>query len=126
MGNPVVHFEVVGKNPQALQTFYKEAFDWQIGDPMPGAGVQYAMAFPQAAGGINGGVGGGREGYAGHATFYVEVPDLESALSKIERLGSDTMMPPDQVPDGPRIALFRDPEGHVVGLVQAGNRARSR
>jgi len=37
MGNPVVHFEVVGKNPQALQTFNKEAFDWQIGDPMPGA-----------------------------------------------------------------------------------------
>ncbi|MDB5028605.1 MAG: hypothetical protein JWO66_2294 [Candidatus Eremiobacteraeota bacterium] len=29
------------------------------------------------------------------------------------------MMPPDQVPNGPRIALFTDPEGHVVGLVEA-------
>jgi predicted enzyme related to lactoylglutathione lyase len=28
MGNPVVHFEVVGKDAQALQSFYKDAFDW--------------------------------------------------------------------------------------------------
>jgi hypothetical protein len=49
MGNPVVHFEIVGNDSQALQR---------------------------------------------------------------------SMMPPDRVPGGPRVALFKDPEGHVVGLVQ--------
>jgi len=29
-------------------------------------------------------------------------------------------MEPQQMPDGPLIALFADPEGHVIGLVQAG------
>ncbi len=118
MGNPVVHFEVVGKDAPALQNFYKQAFDWEIGPPIPGAGISYAMAFPKAEGSINGGIGGGKEGYSGHVTFYVEVPNLEAALSKIEALGGGMVMPPDQVPDGPRIALFRDLEGHVVGLVQ--------
>jgi predicted enzyme related to lactoylglutathione lyase len=27
-------------------------------------------------------------------------------------------MEPTQVPDGPRFALFSDPEGHVIGMVQ--------
>lgn len=120
MGNPVVHFEVIGKDAKALREFYGEAFDWTI-DPVPGgSGMEYAMARPQGADedGIAGGIGGGKEGYGGHVTFYVAVPNLEEALGKIERLGGSTMMPPDQVPNGPRIALFGDPEGHVVGLVQ--------
>jgi predicted enzyme related to lactoylglutathione lyase len=35
------------------------------------------------------------------------------------------MMPPNDVPGGPRIALFTDPEGHVVGLVQADSGGES-
>ena len=119
MGNPVVHFEVVGRNAEALQRFYKEAFDWQMhvqSGPPP-----YAMAHPGGEGGINGGVGAGPEGYAGHVTFYVEVPDLEAALSKIEDLGASIVMEPTEVPGGPRIAMFTDPEGHLVGLIKAGS-----
>jgi uncharacterized protein len=126
MGNPVVHFEVIGKDAKALRTFYGQAFDWQI-DPMPAeSGMSYAMVRPQGEGGgeggeggINGGIGAGPDAsYAGHVTFYVAVPNLEAALGKIEGLGGKTMMPPEQVPGGPRIAMFTDPEGHVVGLVQ--------
>jgi predicted enzyme related to lactoylglutathione lyase len=29
---------------------------------------------------------------------------------------------PMDVPNGPRLALFADPEGHVVGLIEAGSR----
>jgi predicted enzyme related to lactoylglutathione lyase len=117
MGNPVVHFEIIGKDSEALQRFYKGAFDWQIGPPVPGAGVSYALVDPHGEGGINGGIGG-MDDYPGHATFYVQVPDLEAALATIQRLGGSTLVPPNQVPGGPRIALFKDPEGHVLGLVQ--------
>jgi predicted enzyme related to lactoylglutathione lyase len=54
----------------------------------------------------------------GHVTFYVEVPDLEATLSKIESLGGSTVMEPTEVPEGPSIAMFADPEGHLVGLVK--------
>jgi predicted enzyme related to lactoylglutathione lyase len=40
------------------------------------------------------------------------------ALSKIEGLGGSTVMGPTEVPEGPTIAMFADPEGHLVGLLK--------
>ena len=118
MGNPVVHFEVVGRNAQALQRFYKDAFDWQIEEAIPDF---YAMAHPGGDGGINGGIGAAMDDGTGHVTFYVAVPDLEAAMSKIEGLGGSTVMGATEVPEGPTIAMFGDPEGHLVGLLKANS-----
>ena len=121
MGNPVVHFEVVGGDAQALQSFYKDAFDWQMELAIPSAPQEsgyYAMVHPGGEGGINGGIGAAMDGGVGHVTFYVAVPNLEGALSKIESLGGSTVMGPTDVPGGPSIAMFADPEGHRVGLVK--------
>jgi predicted enzyme related to lactoylglutathione lyase len=115
MGNPVVHFEVVGRDAQALQNFYKDVFEWQIQPAVPG----YAMALPGSDHGINGGIGAVMDGGAGHVTFYVEVSNLEAALSKIESLGGSIVLEPSEIPEGPSIAMFSDPEGHLVGLVKA-------
>ena len=117
MGNPVVHFEVVGRDAEALQGFYRDAFGWQ----MRPSGPDYAMAYSGVEGSVNGGVGAAPGGGAGHVTFYVEVPDLEATLSRVEGLGGSRVVGPMDVPDGPRIAMFADPEGHVVGLVEAGS-----
>ena len=54
MANPVTHFEVLGKDAEALQRFYGEAFGWQMQDVMNGS---YYMANPGSEGAINGGVG---------------------------------------------------------------------
>jgi predicted enzyme related to lactoylglutathione lyase len=118
MSNPIVHVEVVGEDGEALQSFFRDAFDWQ----MRPSGSGYAMAHPGVEGGINGGVGASPEGGQGHVTFYVEVRDLEATLSKIEGLGGSRVVAPMDVPDGPRIAMFADPEGNVVGLIEAGSR----
>ena len=117
MGNPVVHFEVVGKDAEGLQRFYGESFGWDIQPVMP----VYAMAHPRADHGIDGGIGADAAGGEGHVTFYVEVDDLGDALETIERLGGRKVSEPMDVPGGPRIAMFADPEGHVVGLVEAGS-----
>ena len=118
MGNPVVHFEIIGSHVQALKDFYHSAFDWEIGPPMRSANTHDYGIVTTHGDGINGGIGGGVEGYGGHVTFYVAVPDLDAALAKIESLGGSTMMAPTTIPNGPRVALFGDPEGHMVGLVQ--------
>jgi predicted enzyme related to lactoylglutathione lyase len=110
----VVHFEVLGKDAEALQAFYGKVFDWQLNPVMP----TYAMVSTGAEGGIAGGVGAPPDGSAGHVTFYVEVDDLANALEQIESAGGRTIQPPMDVPNGPSIALFADPEGHVVGLVK--------
>lgn len=127
MPNPVVHFEILGQNPRALNDFYRKAFDWNIDDahPVPGAGdvAEYYLISPDGNQppqvGIGGGFGVNPEGYEGHVTFYVAVDDVEAALVKIERLGGTRVLGPLQVPNGPVIGLFQDPQGHVVGVVKA-------
>jgi predicted enzyme related to lactoylglutathione lyase len=124
VGNPVVHFEVVGRDPKRLQAFYGRAFDWDIGAPIAALG-EYAFAKPNGTGGIAGGIGGVRDDYDGHVTFYVEVANLEVALRKIFALGGRTLMPPERIPGGTRFALFADPEGHAIGLVENSSVASS-
>ena len=124
MGQPVVHFEVLGKDAEKTQSYYSELFGWDI-QALPFENpTQYGLVTrdgnTNADGiGIGGGVGGAPEGYAGHVTFYVEVPDVEAALAKAESLGGKRMMGPDQVPEGPVIGQFQDPDGNTVGVVQA-------
>jgi uncharacterized protein len=122
MGQPVVHFEVVGKDGEKLRSYYSDLFGWKFGDVM--GPTNYAV-LPREGNtnadgvGIGGGVGTGPEGYEGHVTFYVEVPDVGAALAKAESLGGTRMMGPDKIPEANiEIALFTDPEGHVVGLVK--------
>lgn len=114
MGQPVVHVEVIGKDPDRLRSYYGELFGWEFGEPM--GPTDYATITEPA--GVGGGVGGVPEGYPGHVTFYVQVPDAEAALAKAESLGGKRMMGPDEVPGaGIEIGLFTDPEGHVIGVM---------
>jgi predicted enzyme related to lactoylglutathione lyase len=123
MGQPVVHFEVIGTDGEKLQSYYSELFGWAIdaNNPMKYGIVQREGNVNAEGVGIGGGVGQGPEGYAGHVTFYVEVPDVEAALAKAESLGGTRMMGPDEVMEGLVIGLFTDPEGHVVGVVTGGS-----
>jgi hypothetical protein len=115
MANAVVHFEVLGNDVEALQNFYSSAFEWDFQKPMPEYGI---VTPPEDGHGIGGGVGGTPDAGDGRVTFYVEVDDPAAMLSKIESLGGSTISPPMDVPGGPTIAHFADPEGHVVGLVK--------
>ncbi len=115
--NPVVHFEVLGRDAGVLRKFYSEAFGWSLG-PVDDSPLQYSMVhFGEGSGAIEGGIGKAPQGN-GHVTFYVGVDDIAQALKDVERSGGKTIQPPTQVPGGVAFALFADPEGHVVGLVK--------
>jgi predicted enzyme related to lactoylglutathione lyase len=114
--NPVVHFEVLGRDPSALRKFYSEAFGWQLG-PADDGPMQYSMVHGKEGGGIDGGIGKAPQG-PGHVTFYIGVDDAQGALEQVERLGGKTIQSPVQVPGGVTFALFADPEGHLIGLVK--------
>jgi uncharacterized protein len=124
MGQPVVHFEVVGTDGEKLRSYYGELFGWEfqsMGEgPTDYATVEREANLSSDGAGIGGGVGTGPEGYPGHVTFYVEVPDVEASLAKAEKLGGTRMMGPDKPVEGLEIGLFNDPEGHVVGVVKTG------
>jgi predicted enzyme related to lactoylglutathione lyase len=119
VGRPVVHFEIMGRDGEALQRFYGELFEWQINSDNP---MNYGLVDREgnvdADGvGIGGGVGQVPEGFPPLLTFYVQVDDVEQALQDAERLGGARVMGPDEVMEGLTIGIFRDPEGHHVGVL---------
>ena len=121
MGQPVVHFEVVGKDGEKLRGYYAELFDWNIDSNNP---MDYGMVAREdnlaADGnlGIGGGIAGGPPGYEGHVTFYVAVPDVEAALAKAESLGGTRIMGPEKIMDMVELGQFKDPEGNLIGVVK--------
>lgn len=119
---PVVHFEVTGKDPKRLQSFYSKLFDWQINTDNPmNYGLVNAVAngTEVGKGSIGGGVGSAPEGAPGYVTFYVQVPDLDATLKKVASMGGKTIVQPTEIPNMVTFAMFQDPEGNVVGLVKA-------
>ncbi len=121
MGQPVVHFEITGRDGPALQSFYSSLFGWNVNADNPmGYGIVTREENLSADGiGIGGGISQGPDGYPGHVTVYIEVPDVEASLAQAETLGATRMMGPEEVMEGLVIGLFTDPEGHPVGVVKA-------
>ena len=119
MGNPVIHFEVIGRDGAMLQRYYSDLFGWEIdaNNPMNYGIVDRESNLAPDGAGIGGGIGQAPEGYDGHAIFYVAVEDVEEALAKAESLGGRRMMGPEKVMEGVVVGLFTDPEGHSVGVV---------
>jgi len=123
MGQPVVHFEIIGNDPTRLRGFFNDLFDWEFDT---GGTVAEAISEPTDYGfidlltasdgsGIRGGIGGG-ERFDRHVMFYVGVTDVEAALQKVEDLGGQRQLGPVTAPNGLVIGHFRDLEGNLIGL----------
>lgn len=121
MGHPVVHFEIIGRDPAKLRSYYGELFGWEFhtGDAATEAVSQagnYGFVDGNTnGGGINGGVGGG-DSYEARVLFYVSVPNVEAALRKAESLGGKRRMGPEGAPGTLVVGQFIDPEGHLIGV----------
>ena len=113
MGNPVVWFEIGVKDDAAAQKFYAGLFGWKINADNP---ANYGMVDTDSGDeGVGGGIAKPPEG-GPYTTFYVNCDDVQAKLNEAEKLGATIVMPPMQVPEGPEIAMFSDPDGNVIGL----------
>jgi predicted enzyme related to lactoylglutathione lyase len=109
---PVVHWEIVARDPERQAAFYGELFRWEIGEGpiMP----------------VSPGLGGPEPGPAGHirrgdkpgVILYVQVRDLRASLDRAVALGAILVAEPFDVPGGPTLAAVDDPEGNPLVLVQ--------
>lgn len=112
MAAKVIHVEVTGKDGPALQSFYSDVFGWKLDTNNPGG---YSMLRQED--GFTGGIGATQDGSAGQVTFYVHSDDPAGILRRVEERGGKVIMPLTEVAKDTTIALFSDPEGHVVGIM---------
>jgi predicted enzyme related to lactoylglutathione lyase len=111
MGAKIVHVEVTGKDGAKLQKFYSDVFGWSLDTNNPGG---YGM---ERQGDMTAGIGAAQDGGPGNVTFYVHIDDPNKALERVTANGGRVIMPLTEVAPETTIALFADPEGHVVGLM---------
>jgi predicted enzyme related to lactoylglutathione lyase len=111
MSSPLVHIEITGRDGKKLQDFFSGLFGWQMNADNP---MNYGVF--NLSDDVAGGVGPGADGSDGMSTFYIGVDDVEATLQQAESLGGKRLWGPMDVPEGPTIAQFADPEGHPVGL----------
>lgn len=115
MASPVVWFEIIGKDTNKLRAFYGDVFGWKLAPPVPEMG-NYSL-LDNDGHGIPGGIGEGPD----RITVYLEVDEPQAYLDKVEKAGGKTVMPVTQVTDQVTIAMFSDPDGHVMGLLKGGS-----
>ncbi|MGE0135068.1 MAG: VOC family protein [Dehalococcoidia bacterium] len=111
MPNPVVHFEISGEDGAGLRQFYHDAFEWTVE-------AEDALGFG-AVDGQQAGIGGMIGRGAAAVTLYIEVRDLAGTLERIRDLGGIVVQDVTEDPEMAPMALFADPGGNVLGLIEA-------
>ena len=116
--NPVVHFEILAGpdgDKKALQAFYRDTFKWDVDADNP---MDYGMVTPDDE---DDGIGGAVDSAEDRAKvlIYIEVDDPTYYLQKVKAAGGAIVKDVTVIPDMVTYAIFRDPAGNEVGLVQA-------
>ena len=117
MGSPVVHFEIGGRDVEKLINFYGSVFEWDI---LPLAD-QLHIADPGSDKGIQGHLFQTTDetDSTNAVIIYVQVDDIHASLKKVESLGGEIIKPPQAIPGNASFfAIFRDPSGNCIGLLQ--------
>jgi len=114
MPRPVVHWEISSADAKRLQLFYRLLFEWEVDADNP---LGYGL-IKTGKSEVQGGIVQARQGSPEYLTFYVHVEALEPYLARVEELGGEVVMADSYVPHVGSFAMFRDPDGNLVGLFQ--------
>ncbi len=113
MGNPVVQWQIVAKEPEKLTRFYAGLFGWKI-DTNNALG--YRAVSTQSDRGISGGVWPSPPQGHNLVQLFVEVDDIDACIAKATALGATVIVPTSELPDGDALAIVLDPAGLSFGL----------
>jgi uncharacterized protein len=116
MPNPFAHIELTTDDLKAAQKFYGKVFAWKLTE-MPE--MSYTMID------VGGGTGGGMQmrpmpdAPTGWMP-YVQVDSVKATVGKAAKAGATVMLPYHEIGGMGAIGVFRDPQGSMIGVWEAG------
>ena len=120
--NRPIHFEIPAEKPERAMRFYEKVFGWKFerwGGPMEYWTINTGTSEP----GINGGLMTRRDP-AQPCVNTMDVADLDATVGIVEGAGGQCVMPKMPIPGIGWLAYFKDTEGHIFGVMQAGPAAK--
>jgi predicted enzyme related to lactoylglutathione lyase len=111
MGNPVVQWQIVSRQPDQVAAFYSKLFGWNIV-------TDNAIGYRQVrSSGIDGGIWPSPPEGGDMVQLFIKVDDVDAHLADAVKLGAKVLVPATALPDGDRMAILIDPTGISFGLV---------
>lgn len=110
----ITHLEIPTGDFEAAKAFYGELFGWQIAD-VPGF-EGYPMW--QAPNQISGGGLVAPGGHHAQPVSMVEVDSVDATLAKVTAGGGEVLQEKTPISETSAFAIFRDPDGNVLGLYE--------
>jgi len=109
---PVVFFDIASPDLASQAAFYREVFGWES-DAIGGFSVPVRSPLHATLR-----VEPGAQGPVTERVIYIGVPDIDAAMAKIVAHGGSVVFPRLVVPGVVVVALFKDPAGNRMGLVE--------
>jgi predicted enzyme related to lactoylglutathione lyase len=120
MARPI-HFELSAVDPARAITFYKAIFGWTI-EPAGGPEEYYLITTgPATEPGINGAITRTRDGTVGTVNT-IGVTSVDESVAAVTANGGTILMTPQLMPGVGRLAMCKDTEGNVFGILQMESR----
>lgn len=113
----VVHLDLTVPDAQAIRDFYCDVLGWSATPLDMGEYEDYVVTGPDGA--PVGGICHARGGNADMPTVwisYVQVPDLDAAITAATSRGGEVRVGPKEDPSSWRYAVIADPAGALLGL----------
>ncbi|MEP7367783.1 MAG: VOC family protein [Acidobacteriota bacterium] len=117
MANPVVHFQIITKNPETHGRFYQELFGWSLDDANP---MGYRKIETGSKDGIQGGLWPAPAQAPNFVQLFVQVEDCAAYVDKATALGAKVLIPPTMLPEGQTMAVLLDPEQMSFAVTSGG------
>lgn len=113
MGQPVMQFQVLAKNPDRAAKFYGDLFGWTVS---ASNALAYRTIDTGSKRGIQGGIWPSPPEAPCFVQLFVEVEDVAGHVGRAQELGGKVVIPPQRLPDGDHMAVILDSEGIAMGL----------
>jgi predicted enzyme related to lactoylglutathione lyase len=112
MANPPIHWELMVSDVPRAKAFYQKVFDWSY-QPM---GPEYTLI---QTGGVAGGIMQRPPSVPMSAlNTYFQVTDITQTLRAAVEAGANVVVPRTEIPGIGWYAMFLDPDGIPIGLMQ--------
>ncbi len=118
---------IISRNAGPMVTFYRDVLGFEDDGTMevPGIGTMYRLRCGSSAIKITeaqpkaDAAPGGLVGSTGLRYWTISVADVDAATDICRKAGHEPVIPPRDIRPGVRIAMFADPDGNWVELLQS-------